>query len=158
MLEPSPEGFDDLLIETFRLNGRLIAAGDGLGADLGLTSARWQVLGAASLSPVPLTVAQIARNIGLSRQAVLRVAKEMARDGLIAFEPNPHHRRARLVVLTDRGRAAYRAVMGRQRPWAARLSAGLPARRIKEALEVLRTVRTRLEANNAVKEDDDADD
>ena len=39
-----------LVIEVFRLNGDLLAAGDALVGDLGLTSARWQVLGAIALS------------------------------------------------------------------------------------------------------------
>ena len=69
----------DLIVETFRLNGRLLAAGDGLVADLGLTSARWQVLGAIAASPVPLPVASIARNMGLSRQGVQRLARSEER-------------------------------------------------------------------------------
>lgn len=52
----------ELILETFRLNGRLLAAGDALVANIGLTSARWQVLGAIALSPVPLPVAHLARN------------------------------------------------------------------------------------------------
>ena len=36
----------DLVLEVFRLNGRMIASGDSLVAKIGLTSARWQVLGA----------------------------------------------------------------------------------------------------------------
>ena len=90
----------DLVLETFRLNGRLLASGDALVADLGLTSARWQVIGAMALSPMPLSVAQIARNMGLTRQAVQRLANEMEADGLMRFAPNPHHQRAKLVVLT----------------------------------------------------------
>jgi hypothetical protein len=43
-----------LIIEVFRLNGDLLAAGDFLVGDIGLTSARWQVLGSIALSPVPL--------------------------------------------------------------------------------------------------------
>lgn len=56
-----------LVIEVFRLNGGQLAIGNALGANLGLTSARWQVLGTISLSPVPLPVAHIARNMGLAR-------------------------------------------------------------------------------------------
>ena len=35
-----------LILDVFRLNGRLLIAGDRLVGELGLTSARWQVLGA----------------------------------------------------------------------------------------------------------------
>src|SRR5258708_24672438 len=108
------DALTELILETFRLNGRLVAAGDALVADIGLTSARWQVLGAIALSPVPLPVAHIARNMGLTRQAVQRLANEMARDGLVRFMANPHHRRARLVLLTPRGKAAYDSAMKRQ--------------------------------------------
>src|SRR6516165_11056427 len=108
----------DFVLETFRLNGCLLASGDALVADLGLTSARWQVLGAAALSPAPVSVAQIARNMGLTRQAVQRLANEMAADGLVRFAPNPHHQRAKLVLLTAAGKTAFAAAMKRQAAWA----------------------------------------
>jgi DNA-binding MarR family transcriptional regulator len=107
----------ELILETFRLNGCLLEAGDELVRHLGLTSARWQVLGAVEASPVPLPVANIARNMGLSRQAVQRLANEMEKDGLARFEPNPHHERAKLVVMTDRGKAAFLSAMAKQHRW-----------------------------------------
>jgi DNA-binding MarR family transcriptional regulator len=143
----------DLVLETFRLNGRLLVSGDALVADLGLTSARWQVIGAIALSPVPLSVAQIARNMGLTRQAVQRLANEMAADGLLRFAPNPHHQRAKLVVLTAAGKSAFAAAMKRQVAWATDLGAGLDARKIAAATAMLRRVRQRLE-NGTDNEDD----
>ena len=80
----------DLIVSVFRLNGALIDTGNRLVADIGLTSAWWQVLGALDLSPVPLPVAHIARNMGLSRQAVQRVADLLAEKGLVRFAVNPH--------------------------------------------------------------------
>jgi DNA-binding MarR family transcriptional regulator len=145
-----------LVLETFRLNGRLLAAGDALVADIGLTSARWQVLGAMALSPVPLPVAHIARNMGLTRQAVQRLANEMEGDGLVRFEPNPHHQRARLVLLTPRGKAAYDAAMTRQRPWARHLAEGLSTKQIEAATVLLRSIRQRLEQESAEERNGDA--
>ena len=135
----------ELVLETFRLNGCLLMAGDALVADVGLTSARWQVLGAAAMSPMPLPVAHIARNMGLTRQAVQRLANEMERDGLVRFGPNPHHQRAKLVFLTKRGEAAYAAATRRQGPWASRLADGLSVKQIEAATAMLRTIRQRLE-------------
>ncbi len=135
----------ELALETFRLNGALLAAGDRLVADIGLTSARWQVLGAIELSPVPLPVAHIARNMGLSRQAVQRLANELAADGLVRFTANPHHARAKLLGLTEKGTQAHAAAMKRQRPWAQRLAGNLTADEIAAAIDVIRTVRERLE-------------
>ena len=145
----------ELILETFRLNGRLLAAGDALVRGLGLTSARWQVLGAVALSPVPLPVSHIARTMGLSRQAVQRIANELEAQGIVRFAPNPHHQRAKLVVLTQHGRALYEAAAERQGPWAAALAGGLPPAAIEAATELLRTVRSRLEAASTNGEDDE---
>jgi DNA-binding MarR family transcriptional regulator len=135
----------DLVLETFRLNGQLLVAGDALVADIGLTSARWQVLGAMALSAAPLPVAHIARNMGLTRQAVQRLANEMQRDGFVRFEANPHHQRSKLVVLTPHGKAAYETAMKRQRPWARTLADGLSTKQIETTTAVLRAIRQRLD-------------
>ena len=138
-----------LILETFRLNGRLLAAGDALVESLDLTSARWQVLGAIATAPVPLSVAQIARSMGLTRQAVQRLANDMERDGLLRFAVNPNHRRAKHVVMTPRGEAAYAAAMKRQAPWAQALTQGLSAQQIIAATVILKQLRQRLERDDS---------
>ena len=50
------EAATKLILSTFRANGLLLDAGDFLTAREGLTSARWQVLGALALADRPLTV------------------------------------------------------------------------------------------------------
>ena len=145
---------EDLVLSVFRLNGQLIDAGNRLVLDIGLTSAWWQVLGALDLSPVPLPVAHIARNLGLARQSVQRVADLLAEKGLVQFEANPHHQRAKLVVLTQRGRAAAKSAEERQRPWAREMTAGLSLERISTALEVLTHMNKHLaQAAGAIDED-----
>lgn len=135
----------ELILETFRLNGQLIEAGDELVRPLGLTSARWQVLGAMDRSAVPLPVASIARNMGLSRQAVQRLAKELEKDRLVRFKENPHHERARLVTMTETGQAAFAAAMAKQAPWAEALAKGLSLEALSGALAVMRALRVKLE-------------
>ena len=134
----------DLILDVFRLNGALLAAGDALVGDLGLTSARWQVLGAIALSPVPLPVAHLARNMGLTRQAVQRSVDEMLSDGLVRLDPNPHHRRAMLVTMTERGKSAYRAASERQEGWADMLAAGLSSEGVEAASLLLSELQRRL--------------
>ena len=136
---------DHLILEIFRVNGRLIAAGDVLVKDIGLTGARWQVLGAIATSSIPLPVAHIARRMGLTRQTVQWLANEMKRNGLVRFEPNPAHRRAQLVLLTPRGKTAFRAAMKRQRFWLRELTAGLNVEQIEGARSTLLTIRRGLE-------------
>ncbi len=93
---PSPaetaDALTELILDVFRLNGSLLASGDALVGDLGLTSARWQVLGAIALAPHPLPVASLARTMGLSRQSVQRLVDEMKADAWVRLMPNPHHR------------------------------------------------------------------
>jgi DNA-binding MarR family transcriptional regulator len=140
----------DLIIGVFRLNGALLVSGDALVADLGLTSARWQVLGAIALSPVPLPVAHLARNMGLTRQAVQRSVDEMRNDGLVRLDPNPHHRRAMLVTMTELGSSAYRAASERQERWADVLAAGLSPEDIEAASLLMRELQRRLEASPSI--------
>lgn len=144
------DAISELSVEVFRLNGELLAAGDALTTDIGLTSARWQVLGAIVLSPVPLPIAHLARNMGLARQSVQRIANELAAAGMLRFAPNPHHQRARLVVLTERGRRSFDAAMNRWRPRAAALGRSLKRADIAAATDLLRTVRRRLEEGTAI--------
>ena len=139
------EAVTALILEVFRLNGRLLATGDRLVARLDLTSARWQVLGAIALSPAPEPVARLARIMGLNRQGVQRIVNELAEEGIVAFRDNPHHRRARLVVLTPKGRAAYEAAGRLQQPWAQALAQGIEAEDLVAATRLLERVRSRLE-------------
>lgn len=141
------EAATELILEVFRINGRLLAAGDELVGPIGLSSARWQVLGAIALSPLPLPVAHLARNMGLARQSVQRLVDEMMKDGLVRNAPNPNHRRAKLVLLTDRGEKTYRAAMEKQAPWVDGLAAGLTPEAMISATGVLRRIRSRLESD-----------
>jgi DNA-binding MarR family transcriptional regulator len=134
----------ELILELFRLNGRVLIAGDQLTSDIGLTSARWQVMGAIALAGTPQPVAHIARRMGITRQSVQRIVNELKRDGFVDLAPNPNHQRAPIVVLTEKGSAAYTATTSRQIPWANRLAAKLPVRDLKIAVEVLRTVSDQL--------------
>jgi len=72
------EAATEVVLETFHVNGLLLAAGSRLAARERLTAARWQVLGAVVLAGRPLTVPQIARRMGLTRQAVQASVNRLA--------------------------------------------------------------------------------
>lgn len=135
-----------LILSIFRLNGRLLLAGDRLVADLDLTSARWQVLGAIALAERPQPVAWLARDMGLNRQGVQRIVNEMRDDGLLEIQPNPHHRRAHLVVLTKRGKEAFEAATRLQVPWVNGLAEGVSLKDIATTQKVVAELCERLEA------------
>lgn len=152
---PSGEVLTDLILMVFRLNGRLLAAGDSLVADLGLTSARWQVLGAIALSPNLQPVAWLARSMGLNRQGVQRIVNEMRDDGLVELRPNPHHRRAHLVALTKRGEHAFAAASRLQAPWANALAKGIQAEELAKTQRLLATLCERLDRELGKSREDD---
>src|SRR5215470_512065 len=137
MNESPADALTRLILEVFRVNGGLIAAGDRLVADLGLTSARWQVMGAIALSPVPEPVARLARSMGLHRQGVQRIVNELEQEGIVTLDDNPHHRRAKLVRLTKKGERLYGEADRRQKPWARGLARGRDAKSMAAAHRLL---------------------
>jgi DNA-binding MarR family transcriptional regulator len=137
----------DLILDLFRLSSRILAAGDRLVAGLGLTSARWQVLGSIVAAARPQPVAWLARDMGANRQNVQRIVNDLEAEGLVAFETNPHHRRSQLVVLTDKGRQTFNAAMRLQAPWINTLSDGLRVHDIETTHNVMTALRRKLEGN-----------
>ena len=136
----------ELILETFRLNGQLLEAGDRLTAPLGLTSARWQVLGAVETEGRPLTVAQIGRRMGLSRQAVLRLVNDLERLGFVSLEDNPDHKRARLVVLTPSCVETMSRLYEIQVQWVSELSDGLSETELVQTVKLMTEIRERCAA------------
>jgi DNA-binding MarR family transcriptional regulator len=119
-----------------------------LAADLGLSAARWQVLGAITLAQQPLTVPQIARRMGLTPQSVHATVNRLARDGLLDLAPNADHRRSPLVRLTDRGRTSYTAIDSRQATWVNRLAGAITRSDLETTAHVLDELCRRLEVDS----------
>lgn len=149
---PAGTALTDLILDLFNLNNRVVAAGDRLVAGLGLTSARWQILGTVVAADRPQPVAWLARDLGAHRQNIQRIVNDLAKEGLVAFEPNPHHRRAPLVVLTEKGRRTYEAAMGLQAPWINKLSDGLQLKDIETTHSVMTALRRKLEGDGDAEE------
>lgn len=105
-----------LAVRVLRLAGLLSSIGDELAAPAGQTSARWQVLAAIEVAPMP--VADIARRLGLARQSVQRVADLLESERLASYDANPDHARAKLLRLTSAGRSKLDAIQRAQCAWA----------------------------------------
>ena len=146
------EALTALILDLFRLNSRMLASGDRLVAELGLTSARWQVLSAVDTAERPQPVAWLARDLVANRQNVQRIVNDLHEDGFVAFETNPHHRRAQLVVLTDKGRQALNAAARLQIPWVNDLTEGLLVKDIKTFHQVITALRRKLESDDESEE------
>ncbi|CCG40493.1 MarR family winged helix-turn-helix transcriptional regulator [Magnetospirillum molischianum] len=107
MTRPKEKLLADIMVLVFRLNGRLLEQGDRLVGELGLTSARWQVLGALALAGRPLTAPQIAAAMGITRQGTQKQLNLLIDEGLLQRCHNPSHERSSLYILTDTGKHAF---------------------------------------------------
>jgi DNA-binding MarR family transcriptional regulator len=142
---PAGRALTALVLDLFRLSSLLSTAGDRLVARLELTSARWQILGAVAAADRPQPVAWLARNMGANRQNVQRIVNDLHKQGLVAFEVNPHHRRAQLVLLTDKGRQTFDAAMRLQAPWINNVAEGLRVKDLQTVHRVVAALRQKLE-------------
>ena len=141
-LRGSVETYTDLIHQVFRLNGQLIAQGDEIARDENLTSARWQILGA--LAPGPRTVAQLARDMEISRQGLRGTVCWLVDAGLAEMIDNPNHRRAKLVRLTAAGEGARERLRPRQIAWATAIVEEFSHDDLQHALSVLKQIRALL--------------
>jgi DNA-binding MarR family transcriptional regulator len=135
-LTPTARAMTDLVLETFRLNARLMDAAQALAAEGEITAAWWQVLG--GVLDEPRTLAETGRRMGVSRQAVRRIADLLVERGLAEYRPNPNHRRAQLLACTEAGYWAVRRIGLAQAPWAERIGATVGLDELRQARDVMR--------------------
>lgn len=104
------------------LDAGLVATGYGWAAE-----ARGNVI--MHIGRTGIRQSELVRRMGLSKQAVQQLLDELARDGVIAREPDPDDRRGKRIVFTAAGRKLlaeanvvkrrieddYRAVLGDRR-------------------------------------------
>jgi DNA-binding MarR family transcriptional regulator len=148
--EPPPrtaagDALTDVILTTFRLNGRLMEVAQGLAAAGGLTAAWWQVLG--GVLDQPRSVAEIGRRMGMTRQGVQRVADVLVERGLAEYRTNPAHRRAKLLACTEAGYWAIRRIAVAQRPFADRIGSRVGTDELRVALAAMRRLVDALEAD-----------
>ncbi|WBQ02140.1 MarR family winged helix-turn-helix transcriptional regulator [Kribbella sp. CA-293567] len=131
-------------LTAFKLNGQFLELAEHLARPAGVTVAWWQVLGAVLGEPLP--VPAIAREMGITRQAVQRTADVLAERGLAEYRDNPAHRRAKLVAITSEGRAAIRGISPHHARHAAELVSVLGADQLTEAVAALTKLSGALDA------------
>ena len=142
MTDRTPEGdaLTELVLPVFELNGEFLAAAEDITAPTGLTPAWWQVLGATL--DEPLTVADIARRVGLglARQSVQRTANLLVDKGWAVYVDNPHHRRAKLLEPTSKGRETVAALRDAQHAWSDAVGAAVGEDELRSFAETLEKI------------------
>jgi DNA-binding MarR family transcriptional regulator len=123
----------EILFSFFRLN----ATGERLFASLGQTPGKVSLM-RSLMEQGPQSVSQIARARPVARQAVQRMADELAEQALVEFVENPTHRRAKLARLTAKGKKLMDEAMGAELKWAGRMARNFSEREVEIAREVIR--------------------
>jgi DNA-binding MarR family transcriptional regulator len=134
----------EVILTTFRLNGRLMEAAQEFAVEGGITAAWWQVLG--GVLDEPRTVAEIGRRMGMTRQGVQRVADLLVERELAEYRPNPAHRRAKLLACTEAGYWAIRRIALVVVPWGNRIGAEVGAGELRSALATMQRLVAVLES------------
>jgi DNA-binding MarR family transcriptional regulator len=130
--------FTDVILETFRLNAKLLEVAQGLAAEGGLTAAWWQVLG--GVIDEPRSVAGVGRRMGVTRQSVQRIADALVERGFAEYRPNPAHQRAKLLACTEAGYWAIRQISIAQHPWADRVGTQIGTDALRQTLATMRAL------------------
>ena len=99
--------------EILRLQARFEVLFAGVYGGARLSTLERLVLSAVFEAHVPPTVPQIGRNLGYPRQAIQRAANDLLDKGLLVQAPNPHHKRAHLLVPTETAKQMKREVEAR---------------------------------------------
>jgi len=141
--KPPGDPWTRFALSVFRLNGLLMRAGEGISRPVGQSSARWQVIGRVF---EPRTVADLARDMGRSRQGVQRIADALVAEGLVATRPHPTDGRTKLLELTPSGVAVLEAIFARQKQWSDDVMTKLDEAQLLAVADALETIGTTLEA------------
>lgn len=128
----------EVMLLVFKLNGQLARQGDQKVTHLGLTSARWQALGALALSPVPRTTPQLAQKMNVSRQGAQKQLNLLLEERLVATEANPRNVRSPFYQLTEKGRGLYAQTEEIQRHWSTELTRSLDAEQLDRTRRLLK--------------------
>lgn len=89
------------MADLYEAAGAARRVGELISGTEGQTQVRWQTM--YTIASQPMTVPQVARRMGVSRQNVQRIVTDLERDGLVRFESNPDHRTSPLLKLTEQG-------------------------------------------------------
>jgi DNA-binding MarR family transcriptional regulator len=132
----------DFLAALPRTHDRITTVMDTALLELGLTWARWRVL--RLLADEALPVPHIARMLGLTRQAVQRIVNDLLQNGAVARGPNPHHQRAALIRLSQKGRELVGEATRRENAVLQRIGKGIGDEHVKTANQLLVNLHARV--------------
>lgn len=85
----------------------------------------------------PISVPRIAELMGTGRQYVQRMVNDNLAQELLTKQKNPAHRRSQLLVVTDKGRAAFEAIRAAEAANLAAVAQTIDAAELETCLKVV---------------------
>ena len=140
MRNDTSECFTQFTRALFAAHNMVLKHGDLVTGKYQQTSARWRILG--NIEPCPLTVSQIARQTGYTRQSIQRLADELVDEGLATYE-SAIDRRTKNVCITEKGRELLEKLAAYENEWVVRITQRLSVEELTDltlALEKVRAV------------------
>ncbi|MFL5664327.1 MAG: MarR family winged helix-turn-helix transcriptional regulator [Ktedonobacteraceae bacterium] len=119
-------------------NNMVLKHGDLVTGKYQQTSARWRILG--NIEPCPLTVSQIAKLTGYTRQSIQRLADALVDEGLATYGP-AIDRRTKNVCITEKGRELLEKLADYENEWVARITQTLRVEELTDLTLALDKVR-----------------
>lgn len=131
--------------EIMRVSGRMASIFSQATAQSGLSTLAYTVFVYVAESPFPPTVPQIGRSLGYARQVIQRAVNELIGVGFIETMPNPNHKRAPLLQITNAGEEFRRISDARVNAIARTLQRYVSEDKCRKLLRELHDLRTNIE-------------
>ncbi|MFN4090578.1 MAG: MarR family winged helix-turn-helix transcriptional regulator [Alphaproteobacteria bacterium] len=133
-----------LVEEIGRVQAAHVAAGARLHGPDGAAAGRRAILRQLR-DEGPLTVPDLARLRGVSRQYVQTVVNDLVAAGHVDTQPNPGHRRSPFLIAAEAGCAHLDEAARREEPFAETVAAAFKRSELADALDLLQRLRTTLD-------------
>ena len=114
-----------ILRDAIRVAGRCQQIFSRVREGSGLTGIEVLTLMAIAHAAEPPTVPQVGRSLGHPRQVIQRAVRVLDEQGLVQPQPNPGHKRAALLVATEKGRTLGHSIDAQAAEIIAGLAGGL---------------------------------
>ncbi|WP_020616481.1 MarR family winged helix-turn-helix transcriptional regulator [Paenibacillus daejeonensis] len=137
-LQKPNDPLSNFSLQVFHMNGLLMRSGDIITSSIGQSSARWQVLG--RLGHGTQTVANIARDMGLARQSVQRIADALTKEGLAVYQDHAADRRTKIITITSKGAEVLNAIYVQYAQWNQHLMTKLNLEQLETIADALNKV------------------
>jgi DNA-binding MarR family transcriptional regulator len=134
------EAFDMLSSETVAFFHSLRALAEKLHRSGHWTAAKRSIL-LNILHSGPHTVPQMASARKVSRQAIQKVINELLKEQLVTLQDNPHHKRSKLVALTQKGEQFVQMMLNREAMVMNQVEFPFPPEQLQQLAQSLRQIR-----------------